>query len=373
MRRCRCIIPALLTVAVIAGIAPAARAATAQDLPGVRGRLYESPTYGYTIVWDPKDWRAVAASTKNGDDAVRLKRGSSLLSLEGFTGYDGDPFSCLADIAGYLEQTTAAVGLRQQDKGGLNPFGIGYYEVWEGTVTDKSGAQTATSWYVECGYLSQTAVIRLTLSAPADLYERAVRAATPIINGVRPGPFGWTPIPPDKANDLPKSGLLDIGAGVQFHSDDDLAAAHPGRAVFTVDLTVENVDVVAAPFDLGRIVFDVQKPTFGNLVTGKVVDFADMPIVFGRIAFQVGGADAVPPESAAWIDGVADTARPDQTLKPGDVATASLLFAIPTAGGSSEATGCVDYHISDQDSFELACVPVKNGGTRSSPRLRVGH
>ena len=58
---------------LIPGISVSAVRAQSADLPGVRGNLYESPTYGWILIAQQPDWRIVDATSANGVDSVHLR------------------------------------------------------------------------------------------------------------------------------------------------------------------------------------------------------------------------------------------------------------------------------------------------------------
>ena len=61
-----------LLLSLISWVLPSTVQAQGADLPGVRGNLYESPTYGWILVAQQPDWRIVDASSANGVDTVHL-------------------------------------------------------------------------------------------------------------------------------------------------------------------------------------------------------------------------------------------------------------------------------------------------------------
>ncbi len=93
--RLKAIITLLAMAALVAGIAPNLASAQSEDLPGVDDDTYESPTYGYTLNWDDRDWEVVDATTDEGDgDTLILTNEVSTLYIIGVEAYDGDAREC---------------------------------------------------------------------------------------------------------------------------------------------------------------------------------------------------------------------------------------------------------------------------------------
>lgn len=67
---------------------------SAQD--GVDGNTYVSPNFGYELEWDEDDWEVDEEDSNGRDFLVLLESdGTSLVYVEGYEGYDGDPDDCL--------------------------------------------------------------------------------------------------------------------------------------------------------------------------------------------------------------------------------------------------------------------------------------
>lgn len=103
--------PSLIVAVLLFALFAVPRGALAQrsdDLPGVDGNQYESPTYGYSLEWNDRDWEVVdAASDDNGDELV-LTNGDSTLYVEGVAEYDGDADACNIDVSEQVATTRGA-------------------------------------------------------------------------------------------------------------------------------------------------------------------------------------------------------------------------------------------------------------------------
>lgn len=99
LARLRAIVALLTITALVAGIVPVSTSAQSDDLPGVDDDTYESPTYGYTLDWDDRDWEVVDATTDEDDgDTLVLTNEVSTLYITGVATYDGDARECSIDM-----------------------------------------------------------------------------------------------------------------------------------------------------------------------------------------------------------------------------------------------------------------------------------
>jgi len=81
--------------ASIAGLAPRAAAQNNVD-----GNIYTSPTYGYELEWDEDVWEIDEETSNRRDSLVLIETdNTSLVYLEGYDAYDGDPSDCLEGSA----------------------------------------------------------------------------------------------------------------------------------------------------------------------------------------------------------------------------------------------------------------------------------
>lgn len=118
----------IVAMLLIAALLPrSASAAQADDLPGVVDDAYESPTYGYTLEWDDRDWEAVDATTDDDGDLLILTNKVSTLYFSGIVAYAGDERECAIDI-GEVVASPDAADLYPSESGdrGLEPEDYSY-------------------------------------------------------------------------------------------------------------------------------------------------------------------------------------------------------------------------------------------------------
>ncbi len=102
---------AIATVLLVLTGMPSMTAVAAQsdDLPGVDDESYESPTYGYTLEWDGRDWEAVEATADDDDgDTLVLTNEVSTLYISGVPEYRGDAQECSVDVGEVVASRDAA-------------------------------------------------------------------------------------------------------------------------------------------------------------------------------------------------------------------------------------------------------------------------
>ena len=80
---------------------------TANDRSGVDGNVYTSPTFRYTVTWDPAVWEVVEESTEDGLDSLQVATtsGFSLVGFLASEGYGGDARGCRDDAGQILGET----------------------------------------------------------------------------------------------------------------------------------------------------------------------------------------------------------------------------------------------------------------------------
>src|SRR4029453_7504409 len=102
------------TCALLLGLGwvPTGRAAPAtlqddEEFPGVDGETYESPTWGYTLEGDERDWTVVGASSEDDRDQLHLGSEASDLVIVGVS-FDDDLETCREDLIDTLAPDGAA-------------------------------------------------------------------------------------------------------------------------------------------------------------------------------------------------------------------------------------------------------------------------
>lgn len=168
-------------------------------LPGVRGRTYRSPTFGYSLAWDA-NWTVEFSTTADGQDQLRLWLGSANATFHGLpAGADStlpaDPAACLEAIVNRV-----AAGDRIDNlvpaPANLSPIGDGPNTaagVYVGDVTGQSGNTGTIVLFLSCRSLGPDAVlfttyaVELTRATEMEPLFRALDASVVLPDDSNPG------------------------------------------------------------------------------------------------------------------------------------------------------------------------------------------
>ena len=159
------------------GLAVPTSARQTDDLPGVEGSTYESPSWGYTLEWDDEVWDVRLSRSNNQNDRLLLTRldGASLLYVDGYDFFEIDPVSCIAGALAKLENRTAVAEIEPyEDPEGAVVAGEEderAFAAYRYTV-ERTGETEEQVQYNECRTIVPgEAVVEITHIAPADVYE----------------------------------------------------------------------------------------------------------------------------------------------------------------------------------------------------------
>ncbi|HET7093382.1 MAG TPA: hypothetical protein VFI22_07890 [Thermomicrobiales bacterium] len=182
---------------------PAATAAAATPVArtGVHGNSYTSPTFGYTLSWDPATWSVKDERLLEGYDGLELGTDRSNLFVEGMNQYSGDPAACIADARQQISgrQGISAIsdfqgpGRPTADTAGAKSLLVGYVA----TLPDNS--TTTIVEFVQCRTLVPgQAVLELTWQVQDADYAQQLPLAVDLLKTLHiPGaatPVAGTPV-----------------------------------------------------------------------------------------------------------------------------------------------------------------------------------
>jgi hypothetical protein len=139
------------------------------------GETYVSPTWGYTVTWDPDSW---VATGEEREDGVALHVMGSVIVLavvEGVEGYDGDPDACLTGMVEAAAGDTPLVASEEYRAPATADDAVGgVYELGTFAVA-----------YLECRPLVDgEAVLQTRFVAPVDEYEAVLPALEELLAGI---------------------------------------------------------------------------------------------------------------------------------------------------------------------------------------------
>ena len=148
-------------------------ATPAAELPGVSGRTYRSPTFGYELAWEIF-WTVEYSTSANGQDQLRLSNGPVQANFQGSAAGAGTTLP--ADATACLDAVirVAAMDARMANFGPA-PASVGMpigggpnvaAGAYVGDVTNQGGDTTEVALFVSCRSLGPDAVLVTTYAMP---------------------------------------------------------------------------------------------------------------------------------------------------------------------------------------------------------------
>lgn len=185
-----------------AALAPAPPAATPGAATPAGTATYTSPSYHFSLTYDPAEWQRVPqVETINQGashlDRFRLDNGTSEVTFDAYQDGRGDPEVCLQDhLSALATQSGAAAATPATDESGAiagtTPEGA-LYAAEALTLPDAKGRPTPMIAFVECRrLLAGQALIAITQLVPAADYEAQVQPMHELVSGLN---LGGTPAP----------------------------------------------------------------------------------------------------------------------------------------------------------------------------------
>lgn len=142
---------------------------------GVEGDTYTSPSFGYTISWDPDIWEVENEASEEGFDQLRLGDPPNTVYLNGIEAFDGDPATCLQETADALAGGEGVSKFGPAEDRNGDPIAgeradraFAQYEL---TLT-RDGERVSITNYVECRVLvPDEAVLAIVYIVATDEFE----------------------------------------------------------------------------------------------------------------------------------------------------------------------------------------------------------
>jgi hypothetical protein len=156
---------------------------------GLDGDAYQSPTYGYTLEWDPDVWEATTADSEDeGDTLVLTSRRSNLYFWAG-TGYYPDPNDCLEDMADFMSTDEGVDDWEPLEDGDGEPVaGKRRGRAWAAftlTYTTEDGDEYENANYIECRTLDEgEATLVIIHITSQDAYEDEAEAVAEVLDTI---------------------------------------------------------------------------------------------------------------------------------------------------------------------------------------------
>lgn len=361
----------ILAVAVLLAIAPWRSAATPMDdLPGVRGSLYESPSHGWILIADEPPWRIADAASNGVRDMVRLIADAGDGADDVFISYLDDgrgTEGCVGDLIDSLAAAYEGYPLQGWDEPepSVSPFADdGETWVYARVVRSQEPGQDIRA-VLHCTEHPESALIIGTMRLQSERdFEEGL--GLPLLAPVWPG-NGHTGQPRDPVEQQsgPGEGVVrflftgwtESKGGYAFpfscinqESFTPPSDPPPGTGYFACDGRIANVDIVPATVDLTTIVLGCERVPAGD----------DLP--------PGCTGELVAPDAFELLQPPVTVNGPIVTLAPGEFAEVVLWYALPE--------GDVPFDIYYLDPLQHAPVLVGptsfTAGTGSRPKVRLG-
>ncbi|HEX5499970.1 MAG TPA: hypothetical protein VFX03_12120, partial [Thermomicrobiales bacterium] len=228
----------LLIALLVGGWAPTA----AQ----IQGSAYTSPTYGYSVSWNPQIWTAdptatLAAAGPDALDRLLLYNNNGTLYIEGSRRYGGDPNACVAGEAQALGSESGVSGFAPLKGSNGQPIAGAQngaaFAAFTATLTTPNGTNVDVGDYIECRTLvAGESVIVSTVVAPIDQLPQQVQMARPVIDSIALPASGQLPAPQVFAN-LKAEAIKQASVAGPLAGPVPLAAGTLDKILAHVDLT----------------------------------------------------------------------------------------------------------------------------------------
>lgn len=137
-------------------------AASDEVLDGGDEGIYQSPSYGYLLRWDPENWQATEESTDDGVDLLTLESDVTIVTFAAHDAFEGDPKRCLSDASERLREQdfrSLEQAVYEEDGTSAEEYEEGYAYAAFLMVpdTDQRGAEYVVQ--IECRTLIQDAAV----------------------------------------------------------------------------------------------------------------------------------------------------------------------------------------------------------------------
>ena len=217
----------ILVVQLVAGVVLLAfameRAATAQEDGAVS---YTSPTYGFSVTWDPADWRFSemfqGSDTSNSIELEPTNTDRGRVIVRGADRYDGDSATCVADFDEFVRTDEDFSGVQQVEDANQLPQGrdsTASAALYTYTIDLVSSGPTLFARYLECRTLVEgEAVLVIDLEVARDDYDAALAPFDDLLASLT---FGEDVEPNDALQGLYDDSYTNPEWGYSFQWDDE--------------------------------------------------------------------------------------------------------------------------------------------------------
>jgi hypothetical protein len=150
--------------------------------PGLSDGAYASPTYGYELAWEQRDWATAEARSRGGRDHLELYRGeerteeASTVTFVAREGFDGDAEACLDAAVASVEDEADEGQPELLERDGAPLAGDEDGRAWAAyvftEVSEARGTKQEFAVYLECRTLVEgEAILEILQIVAADRFE----------------------------------------------------------------------------------------------------------------------------------------------------------------------------------------------------------
>jgi hypothetical protein len=325
--RARHCLPVAIVFALLAALTPGLTRAQTDILPGVRGALYESPTYGWILIAAEPDWSFADASSADGVDTVHLVSSNGDGADDYFVSFLDDgrgAEGCVHDIVNTLARAYDAAPLQGWSDPEVEyiPQEPNHFSA-RARVPDPNDSSLDILAYVDCRAAKDSVLVGDVLLRSARDLDNLVDL--PLLSPMLPGE-GHTGRPRSDAGAIEEGVVRFLAGGAPPLAGGDAAFPFscidqesftrpaepppPDRGWYACDGEIANIDTVPATIDLSRIVLGCEDVPLGDLPPGCT-------------------GDLTPPSHDEILSGPEGVTGPVVTLQPGDAVEVVLWYALP--------------------------------------------
>ena len=145
------------------------------------GTTYTSPTYGYTVTYNPS-WTVSQETSSGGRDSLVLNNGTSYVTIDGLEGFDGDPARCVESIVQERTADPNVSNLELVDSGGTEA--TGNYAIYNHDYTFPNRVESYTLFVGCIPLVPGEAVIAVIQNVPTADYNDQIDDREALLRGL---------------------------------------------------------------------------------------------------------------------------------------------------------------------------------------------
>jgi hypothetical protein len=220
----------------------------------VRGTLYESPTFGYSLTWKAASWEVTSSLTEDRLDSLEMSGPEGFAWFWAFD-YAGTEDACVDQAIVAVESSGIFDTFSPQFNDEGEPRRGLYLGALSSVVEARyTGTLDGVDYPVDvwCSHITETSMLEgVYIRYVSDPTEEWRDAFSELNKGLAPPASNWTPGQVTDPNDTSRPGLLEFGLTGDGDWETTEGMKHP-----RMDFTVTNVDTIPVVFDAGSLWLD---------------------------------------------------------------------------------------------------------------------